>query len=290
MGKETKIEYCDSTCNAAPFCSGCELYSPEPDKNHCYAATLCRRYAGKRGWPETFTTPTYFPERIEQALRWPDLTGTERPDKPWLNGYPRIIFLNDLGDGFSPIADPHKWLTPHLASMEFSPHVWLFLTKWPARMVSYFSAIYRMVPDNFWLGTTITTQATVRRGYELAKLNANLWLSLEPLLEPVELPHDLVKRMCWVVAGGESGKNARPMHPSWARAVRNKVVGEGVPFFFKQWGEWLPNDQPQVRPLEGNPYPAAFWTLSDVSFRVGKKTAGRELDGQLWSQMPRMGR
>ena len=88
MGKHTGIEWADCSTNPIMGCSGCELYNPNPTLNHCYAATLCNRYAGRPGWPASFTTPEHFPGRIEKALKWPDLTGTDRPDKPWLNGYP----------------------------------------------------------------------------------------------------------------------------------------------------------------------------------------------------------
>jgi len=130
VGKKTKIEYADSSLNLMMGCQGCELYDPEPGENHCYAASMIRRYAGRKGWPESFTEPAYFPERLEQVLKWSDLTGTERPDKPWLNGMPRVVFVNDLGDGFAPNVDPQRWLTKEaLIRMGDSPHIWLLLTK-----------------------------------------------------------------------------------------------------------------------------------------------------------------
>jgi len=112
MGIKTNIEYCDSTINPIVGCEGCELWAAgRPDEEqHCYAATLCKRWAGKKGWPAAFDQPEYFPGRMEQALGWPDLTGKERADKPWLNGYPRLIFLNDLSDTFNSDPEPIEWL------------------------------------------------------------------------------------------------------------------------------------------------------------------------------------
>lgn len=78
----------------------------------------------------------------------------------------------------------------------------------------------------------------------------------------------------WVIVGGESGPGARPMHPDWARSLRDQCAGAGVPFLFKQWGEWLPAMQ------DGNPE-RKCWEInaSDDPIRVGKKAAGRLLDG-----------
>ena len=105
MGIKTKIEYVDSSTNPIMGCTGCDLR-----ESHCYAATLCGRYAGQKGWPQSFDHPEHFPGRLEKAIKWKDLTGTKRPDKPWLDGYPRVIFVNDLSDGFCPDVDPGQWL------------------------------------------------------------------------------------------------------------------------------------------------------------------------------------
>ena len=161
MGKDTKIEYADSTVNPVMGCTGCELYHPDPSKNHCYAATLINRYAGLKGWPKSFNEPEYFPRRIEKAIQWPDLTNTQRKTKSWLNDYPRIIFVNDLSDGFCPDVDPMIWLYPAMKKMAESPHIWLLLTKWPKRMRRFFEQY--AAPDNFWLGVSVPNQKTVWR-------------------------------------------------------------------------------------------------------------------------------
>ena len=110
------------------------------------------------------------------------------------------------------------------------------------------------------------------------------FLSLEPLLGP--LPSLDLTGIDWVIVGGESGPGARPMHLDWARDIRDRCVAARVPFFFKQWGEWMP--------LAGHrehldlPARQREWRQVDGAavVRVGKKAAGRELDGRTWDQMP----
>ena len=281
MGIKTKISYCDSTVNPTPTCSGCELF---PD--HCYAYRLSKRWGGKKGWPRDFRKFEFFDYRIERACAWSDLTGTSREDKPWLNGYPRIIFLNDLGDTFAPIA-PKDWLLPHIYAMERSPHIWLLLTKWPERMVDFFSALGR-VPNNFWLGTSVTTTDSIYRAKELLRLKriaSTLWISAEPLLADItqELTPAMCKHVDWVVAGGESGRGARPCHPDWLRYIRDWCLCWGIPFHFKQWGEWAST----------NDYRSDFGFTKMHEFddgekmiSVGKKIAGHLLDGREWLEMP----
>jgi len=93
----------------------------------------------------------------------------------------------------------------------------------------------------------------------------------------------------WVIAGGESGPGARPMHPDWARSLRDQCAAAGVPFFFKQWGEWLPDRQsfdpePYWRASTGHRFPDG-----SVAARVGKSRAGRLLDGREHSEFPGVG-
>ncbi|HUW30687.1 MAG TPA: DUF5131 family protein [Planctomycetota bacterium] len=268
MAIETGIQYTDSTCNPTPGCLGCELYSLDPSRNHCWAATLIRRYAGRKGWPKSFTEPEYFPGRIEKAIRWADLTGTDRPDKSWLNGLPRIIFLNDLGDTFAPNApNPETWLLPLIPAMAASPHVWLFFTKWPKRMYEFFTA--HEPPANFWGLTSVTDQKTAdaRIPWLLKTPFAVRGVSAEPLLGAIDFDYesdichcgDYVKNhgpgsdhgavpmidsylhdgLNWLVVGGESGPGARPMHPNNVRQLQNQCQQAGIPFFLKQLGAWV---------------------------------------------------
>jgi protein gp37 len=86
-------------------------------------------------------------------------------------------------------------------------------------------------------------------------------------------------KLDWVIAGGESGPGARPMHPDWARSLRDQCQAAGVPFFFKQWGEFLPDNQNPAM-IQTPPPPASG------AIRVGKKAAGALLDGVEWKQFP----
>lgn len=109
----------------------------------------------------------------------------------------------------------------------------------------------------------------------------------------------------WVICGGESGRNARPIHPDWARGLRDQCQASGVPFLFKQWGEWIPKNQTTAQPnrstwgvmdSSGNYYDkTTAWngnTGSDSEageeylYRVGKHAAGRQLDGRTWDEFP----
>jgi protein gp37 len=250
MSIRTEIAYCDSTVNPIVGCRGCELHSASsPDKSTCYAAALTARWAGKPGWPYSFDQPMLFPDRIPRAVRWADLTGTERPSKPWLNGYPRIIFVNDLSDGFHSI-DPEVWLTPHLEAMAASPHIWLLCTKMPQNMAAYFAKGNRSVPSNFWLMTTITRQQHLWRARDLRRIPAPVRiLSLEPLLSAVGLLPALGYNdpggggaFCpygdihGVFAGGESGPRARPCDLAWIRDILRQCREAGVRAYVKQLG------------------------------------------------------
>lgn len=175
---------------------------------------------------------------------------------------------------------------------------------------------------NVWLGVSVEdqTRADERIPDLLATPAAVRWLSCEPLLGPVDLRHLTVKpedpcwrtvdsltgehghgskfgftltgqkgeAIDWVVAGGESGPNARPMHPDWARSLRDQCAAAGVPFLFKQWGEWFPYghiDADGHRNVRSRGEAPGLWhtwpgrTEDCFSCRIGKQQAGRLLDG-----------
>ncbi len=166
---------------------------------------------------------------------------------------------------------------------------------------------------NVWLGTSIACQADADKNIpELLKyrdLAPVLFLSIEPLVAPVDLswylcssdgfgPHPIhgfqngpIHRddggsgIDWVIVGGESGPNARPMHPDWVRSIRDQCQAAGVAFFFKQWGEWLPHSQPQYAGAHFST-PGHRFDDDNLASKVGKATAGRQLDGREWNEMP----
>jgi protein gp37 len=237
VGIKTKIEWCDSSLNLMMGCDGCELWRPEQAVRVCYSGVMTGVYAGAKGWPEAFDKPSLFPERLAPALRWPDLANTNRPDKPWLDGYPRAIFLDDMGDTFTESLAV-DWLMPHIEAMAGCPHVWLFLTKRPKRMAQFFNML-GYTPANFWLGTSVTSPATLGRAYDLAGIGGPdtlRWISAEPLWGPLNLSGPL-DRIDWVVIGGESGWPAhKPMDLHWARALLTQCQAQEVPAFVKQLG------------------------------------------------------
>ena len=146
-----------------------------------------------------------------------------------------------------------------------SQHRFQILTKRPGRMASM---VRRVRPDplpNVWLGTSVGDQrwADIRIPKLLQTPAAVRFLSCEPLLAPVDLSPWMSRlagekdpALHWMIVGGESGARARPMHPVWARSLRDQCLRAGVPFFFKQWGGRTP------------------------------KAGGRELDGRTWDEMP----
>ena len=194
-------------------------------------------------------------------------------------------------------ADHHRRLRPQLTSIGISDPA-TFPAPW------------------IWLGVTAEDQSTAEERVPLLLRcpAAVRWVSHEPALGPVDwmrwLGHDehcyVDCRSCprahidWLVVGGESGPGARPMHPTWARTARDHCAAAGVPFFFKQWGEWLPVAAPRAHDLRlmstsGKIKPATYaealgaqgdwWAVE----RVGKKAAGRLLDGREHSEYPASG-
>lgn len=250
MGIFTKIAYSDSTINEFRGCEGCELWNPKAGVKVCYAGRMISRFAGKHNgvWPEEFTKPIRVPGQIMKAIGWKDLTGTDRgPDKPWLKGYPRVIFINDMSDSFmnhiwvdgvkTPL--PVDWLSDLMPAMIASPHIFMFLTKRARRAVKFFGDIWGSVPKNFWIGTTITSGATLPRATELAKLapicQGKLWISVEPLYNDVRLV-DHLPSFDWVAVGGESGPGAAKTELSDIVQIIEDCEQTSTSVFVKQLG------------------------------------------------------
>jgi len=261
MGKETDIEWCDSTLNLQMGCDGCELWTAKV--RNCYAGQLTERYAGHNaGFPKAFNEPVIYPDRLAPALAWKDLTGTKRPDKPWLDGLPRMIFLNDMGDTFTESL-PLDWLAPFLPQMAGSPHQYMLLTKRGERL-RQFSELHPL-PPNVWPGVSVTSQANIGRLASLLKVcgGGPKWASFEPLLGQVEflstlietkyewcerIPPPVLLRMAsrgeepefpWLelaIFGGESGKEARPTDILHLRYGVQQCRDGGIAPFVKQMG------------------------------------------------------
>jgi protein gp37 len=173
---------------------------------------------------------------------------------------------------------------------------------------------YRALP-NLWLGISVVNQEEADRDIpKLLRVPAAVrFLSMEPLLGPVEFSNvsrraDAISQLGkkallgidWVIVGGESGRGARPMHPDWARSLRDQCAAAGTPFFFKQWGEWAPADaisDDEDRKLEERWLSVSGRSLDpsegvdifkgdEVVYRAGKKAAGRTLDGRTHDEFP----
>lgn len=169
-------------------------------------------------------------------------------------------------------------------------------------------------PANVWIGATICNQAEADRDIpKLLRVPAAVrFLSIEPMLGPVDLRWLITeptgktrtyggKRQMelrstgllhWVIVGGESGPHARPMHPDWARSLRDECAAAGVPFLFKQHGEWIGVPDLRNLPEGGAPGFGAYdhcpHDMDAEAVRVGKKAAGRLLDGRIHHEFPRI--
>jgi protein gp37 len=177
---------------------------------------------------------------------------------------------------------------------------WLMLTKRPeapARLIPMPTAWLKDWPPNVWLGATVESPAVVGRIPELLHaapgLRALRFLSCEPLLGRVDLSKHLgysqrgPAQINWVIAGGQSGPKAKPSHPEWFRVLRKQCQRAGIPFFFKQWGQWAPADIISNDDAKGCKRTVVSSLGIDVEMvSVGAKKAGRHLDGVVYDEVP----
>lgn len=243
MSKTTKIQWCDSTVNPTMGCDGCELRNK--DRKTCYAGLMHTHYgASNSGYAPTSEDVTLFPGRMAEAARWSDLSGCERPDKPWLDGLPRLIFVSDMSDALSKIVTfdyLNNEVVANVTSEVGRRHQWLWLTKRPDRMAKFSKWLKtrgQSWPVNLWAGTSITTQATTSRIRHLLEVGDDQtirFLSVEPQIEVIDLGEWLPK-LSWVIQGGESGTQARPFDLNWAVTMLAACQKHRVPYFLKQLG------------------------------------------------------
>lgn len=217
MADASAIEWTNSTWNPS---TGCERVSPGCD--NCYALRFAERFRGVPGH--------YFERGFDVQLRENML------HKPGAWKKPRFIFVNSMSDLFHR-AIPDAYLARVFDVMEHvDRHVYQVLTKRPERMVRFIRERYGddQVPSHIWLGTSVESNATAWRAVMLRKINAEIrFLSVEPMLGPIDaVPLDGI---AWVIVGGESGPGRRPIEGQWVRDVRDRCIGNGIAFFFKQW-------------------------------------------------------
>lgn len=262
MGADTAIEWCDHTFN--PWL-GCTKVSPACD--HCYAEGWAKRTGQAALWQgERRRTSA---ANWRQPLRWNQVAKAL--------GVRRRVFCASLADVFDNQV-PEEWREDLWRLIIDTPHLdWLLLTKRPQMIARFLpNAWGRDGLPNVWLGTTVENQEEAeRRIPNLLAVPARLrFLSCEPLLGPVKFYPPWIStsggwrheaRIGWVIAGGESGRGARPPRIEWVRSLRDQCAEARVPFFFKQWGEFTPDDP------GGGPTSMR---------RVGKARAGALIDGR----------
>jgi protein gp37 len=269
MSVKSKIGWTDRTWNPV---SGCSKISPACD--NCYAERMSKRMAGRFGYPKDkpFEVALHH-DKLPQPLRW------RKPSR---------IFVVSMGDLFHEDV-PDEYVDDMFWVMALSKrHTFQILTKRPRRMKRWMEwakhAPHDLAPirdtwplPNVWLGVTAEDQhrADDRIPVLLSIPAAVHFVSVEPMLGPIDLSHPID----WVIAGGESGPGARPMHTDWVRSLRDQCVKSDTPFFLKGWGELLPHGQVGTQ--------TGLWKNTDKRpLRTTKKNAGRELDGRIWEQFP----
>lgn len=304
MGENSKIEWTDHTFN--PWV-GCQKISPACD--HCYAEAWAKRAGDPQLWQGSRrrTTEVYW----RQPLKWDHAAGVA--------GRRARVFCASLADVFDNVV-PEQWRADLFRLIRATPNLdWLLLTKRIGNAAEMIRAAMtaggvgeHFRPDmpwgNLWLGATVVNQEEADRDIPklLATPASKRFLSIEPMLGAIDLrlPQRIEAQECcgeegcefcdgtgesealglhWVICGGESGYDARPLHPSWPRGIRDQCEEFGVPFLFKQWGQYLPEDQPESQrfSFETEDGRGASITFPDglAAVRLHRKAdAGRMLD------------
>lgn len=284
MGEQSKIEWTHHTFNPWWGCfkvsDGCK---------HCYADTLAKRYGHNVWGPAKSTSRRMMSENYwKQPLKW-NASAAKR-------GVRERVFCASMADVFEDHPDVVEARVRLLGLILATPHLdWLLLTKRPENIKPILQAIPISGGETAWdmwneftnvrTGTSVENQEQAnKRIPELIKVGGQHFLSCEPLLGEVMLARQWLPHLHWVIVGGESGHGARPMHPDWARSLRDQCNEAGVAFFFKQWGEQLPlqlaDEASWYRESQLVDGDGVTWA------RVGKGAAGRLLDGREWSEFP----
>jgi protein gp37 len=233
----SSIEWTEMTWNPTTGCTkvsaGCK---------NCYAEIMTRRLKamGQKKYKFGFNIVKTHPE----ALNIPYL---------WKNS--KVVFVNSMSDLFHKDI-PIEFIQQVFRVMNDNPqHVFQVLTKRADRLFALQNKF--KWTHNIWMGVSVENEKSIKRINYLKKTNAKVkFLSLEPLIGPI--PKLNLKRIDWVIVGGESGAKARPMKPEWVYDIQRQCKAAGVAFFFKQWGG------------------------------RNKKAAGRILNGRTYDEMPKI--
>lgn len=317
MSEQTGISWTDHTFN--PW-SGCAKVSA--GCTHCYAADLppaMRRFAE---WGANGTRIPASESYWREPMKW--------ARKAAAAGERRRVFCASVADVFEDRDDLDEQRERLWKLIHATPDLdWLLLTKRPEKMAAW--AERHDWPVNAWAGVSVENQsAAADRIPHLLRVPARVrFLSCEPLLGPVDLqcvpfrggalnsrdggalyigedggPEYAWSRrnmLHWVIVGGESGRHARPMHPDWARGLRDQCQRAGVAFHFKQFGEWAPvGSAGNWHSAQDVPGVFHTWVRPDGIIgqgvdqhrmaKVGKHAAGRTLDGRVWDEFPTVDR
>ena len=241
--RTTKIEWTDRTWNPVTGCTklstGCA---------HCYAEIMANRLRamGVNKYDNGFAI-TLHEKVLSEPLKWKS---------------PHTIFVCSMADLFHE-AVPFSFIDKVMDTIRKTEHHrYQILTKRANRMAEYFSQ--SIAPENVWLGVTVEAASEKSRIDSLRELQASIrFLSCEPLIEDLGRI-DLIG-IDWLIVGGESGVQARPMKPEWVRSIQRQADEQGVAFFFKQWGTW-----------------------GSDGVKRNKKANGKALDGKIIQMMPQL--
>lgn len=285
-----KGETLNPIIGCTPASEGCKNCYARGLHNMRHKAYLDGKMQNYPQFARPFHDIQYLPERIKKAKSWKK---------------PHFIFWCDMGDMFHDdvMRFMYGWrfILRILEVMRKTPqHRHIILTKRPHNALKLQNEIIHKAgniwPDNLLFGVSVSTQEDADRFIpDLLKLDVKTRVvSMEPLLGQVDLLYFCNREATtdergfpvwkhkgcvdWVIVGGESGKHARPMHPDWARSIQKQCEGVGVPFFFKQWGEFHPltrTDGIHEAPFGGQ-----------AMIRIGRKKAGHLLDGKEYHQWP----
>lgn len=317
MAENSSIEWTDHTFN--PWI-GCTKVGPGCDL--CYAEERDKRFHGGVHWgagaPRIRTSKASW----AKPLMWSHQAFADF-------GRPARVFCASLADWADKEVDP-AWRADMWGLVRETPNLeWLMLSKRGPNIEQYLPADWGWGYPNVRLGHTFCNQEELDR--DMARFLAiparGHFCSLEPLLGPMDLTtictghyfldalegfryHDRddgqpaasesCRKLTWVIVGGESGRAARPMHPDWAKSIRNQCRRAGTPFLFKQWGEWAPYGELFNRE---NAADTELWAkVNSLRFhqgrthnfgpitmcKVGKHIGGRQLDSLEHSEFPKL--
>ncbi len=245
MGNSSSIEWTEATWNPVV---GCTILSP--GCTNCYAMRLARRLEAMGQQKYVGTTRISGGRPKWNGKVYVDENSINIP-KNWKSG--KMIFVNSMSDLFHESV-PLRFIKRIFLTMQDTPHhTYQILTKRAERLENI--SPYLHWPNNVWMGVSVENEEYKYRIDNLRRCHAQTkFLSLEPLLGPLRSMN--LSGIDWVITGGESGPNARPLDTAWVRDIRDQCITENVAFHFKQWGG------------------------------VNKKKTGRVLDGRTWDEFP----